>query len=55
MGLYGFFRLELGYLTMILSHIMFGVPYVVLTVLPAVEAMDKNIIEITISLILLVK
>ena len=50
MGLYGFLRMELGYITMILSHIMFCIPYVVLTVLPAVEAMDKNIIEAALDL-----
>lgn len=50
MGLYGFLRLELGYLTMILSHIMFCIPYVVLSVLPAVEMMDKNIIEAAMDL-----
>ena len=37
MGLYGFLKMELGYTTMILSHIMFCIPYVVLSVLPAVE------------------
>ncbi len=50
MGLYGFARLKLGYITMVLSHIMFCIPYVVLTVLPAVEAMDKNIIEAALDL-----
>lgn len=50
MGLYGFARLKLGYITMVLSHIMFCIPYVVLTVLPAVETMDKNIIEAALDL-----
>lgn len=50
MGLYGFMKLQLGYITLILSHIMFCIPYVVLTVLPAVEAMDKNIIEAALDL-----
>lgn len=50
MGLYGFLKLDLGYLTMILSHIMFCIPYVVLSVLPAVEQMDKNIIEAALDL-----
>lgn len=50
MGLYGFLKLQLGYLTMILSHIMFCIPYVVLTVLPAVESMDKNIVEAALDL-----
>ncbi|MDU5230364.1 MAG: ABC transporter permease, partial [Anaerococcus sp.] len=35
MGLYGFLKLNLGYITLILSHVMFCIPYVVLTVLPA--------------------
>lgn len=50
MGLYGFLKLNLGYITLILSHVMFCIPYVVLTVLPAVEAMDKNIIEAALDL-----
>lgn len=50
MGLYGFLKLQLGYISMILSHIMFCIPYVVLTVLPAVESMDKNIIEAALDL-----
>ena len=50
MGLYGFLKMELGYTTMILSHIMFCIPYVVLSVLPAVETMDKNIVEAALDL-----
>ncbi|WP_306490035.1 ABC transporter permease [Anaerococcus octavius] len=50
MGLYGFLKLNLGYITLIFSHVMFCIPYVVLTVLPAVEAMDKNIIEAALDL-----
>ncbi len=50
MGLYGFLRMDLGYTTMILSHIMFCIPYVVLSVLPAVEMMDRNIIEAAMDL-----
>lgn len=50
MGLYGFLKLNLGYITLILSHVMFCIPYVVLTVLPAVESMDKNIIEAALDL-----
>ena len=50
MGLYGFLKLNLGYITLILSHVMFCIPYVVLTVLPTVETMDKNIIEAALDL-----
>lgn len=50
MGLYGFLKFDLGYITLILSHIMFCIPYVVLSVLPAVEMMDKNIIEAAMDL-----
>lgn len=50
MGLYGFLKLNLGYISLILSHVMFCIPYVVLTVLPAVESMDKNIIEAALDL-----
>lgn len=50
MGLYGFFKLELGFTTMVLSHIMFSIPYVILSVLPAVETLEDNMVEAALDL-----
>lgn len=50
MGLYGFLKLELGFITMTLSHIMFCIPYVVLSVLPAVETLEDNMVEAALDL-----
>jgi len=36
---------EFGWLTLILSHITFNVPYVILNVLPKLQQMDKSLID----------
>lgn len=50
MGLFGFLGLEFGYITMIISHIVFCTPYVVLSVLPKLRQMDKHTIEAAMDL-----
>lgn len=45
MSLYGFLAMEQGLLTMILSHIVFCLPYVIISVLPKLDQLDKNIVE----------
>ena len=45
MSLYGFLAMEQGLLTMILSHIVFCLPYVIIPVLPKLDQLDKNIVE----------
>ena len=50
MGLFGFLGLNFGYLTMILSHIVFCTPYVILSVLPKLKQMDKHTVEAAMDL-----
>ena len=45
MLLYAMARLQLGYLTLLLSHVVFCVPYVVLSVLPKLRQIDPNLAE----------
>ena len=50
MALYRFLRLDFGFTTMLLSHITFCIPYVVLSVLPKLKQMDKNLAEAAMDL-----
>lgn len=50
MTLYGLTGLELGFFTMLLSHIAFCTPYVTLSVLPKLKSLDKNIAEAALDL-----
>ena len=43
MILFIFFNVKLGFLTMLLAHITFNIPYVVLSVLPKLKQMPANI------------
>lgn len=43
--LFGAFSIERGLFTMILAHIAFSVPYVVITVFPKVRQMDPNLVS----------
>ena len=45
MLLYAMARIQLGYLTLLLSHIAFCVPYVVLSVLPKLRQLDPHLAE----------
>ncbi|MCQ4699233.1 ABC transporter permease subunit, partial [Paeniclostridium sordellii] len=45
MSLFVFLNLEFGFLTMLLSHIMFSIPYVILSVLPNIKQLPLNIEE----------
>lgn len=40
-----FFKMNLGFTTLILSHITFNIPYVVLNVMPKIRQMDKHLYE----------
>jgi len=42
--------LEMGFVTMILAHITFSIPYVILNVLPKLRQMDKNIYDAALDL-----
>lgn len=44
------FSIELGFFTVLLSHIVFNTPYVILNVLPRIRRMDKNMYEAALDL-----
>ena len=50
MLLFSYLRIEAGVSTLLLAHITFSVPYVVLNVLPKLRAMDKHIYEAALDL-----
>ncbi|MGD8401511.1 MAG: ABC transporter permease [Bacillota bacterium] len=43
-------RLQLGFGTLLLSHITFNIPYVILSVLPKFKQLDKNLFEAALDL-----
>lgn len=43
MSLFVFIKLEFGFITMLLSHIVFDIPYVILAVLPKLKQLPANI------------
>lgn len=45
MLLYTAMRIELGFTTLLLSHVAFSIPYVVLSVLPKLRQLDPNLSE----------
>ncbi|WP_243444971.1 ABC transporter permease [Romboutsia maritimum] len=50
MSLFGFIKMEFGFITMLLSHIMFNIPYVILSVLPKIKQLPQNIEEAAMDL-----
>lgn len=50
MSLFAFVNLEFGFMTMLLSHIMFSIPYVILSVLPKLKQLPQNIEEAAMDL-----
>jgi spermidine/putrescine transport system permease protein len=50
MSLFVFLKLEFGFMTMLLSHIMFSIPYVILSVLPKMKQLPQNIEEAAMDL-----
>ncbi|MEG1255732.1 ABC transporter permease [Clostridium sp.] len=50
MILFIFFNMKLGFLTMLLAHITFNIPYVVLSVLPKLKQLPANIEEAAMDL-----
>ena len=50
MSLFAFVNIEFGFTTMLLSHIMFSIPYVILSVLPKVRTLPQNIEEAAMDL-----
>jgi len=45
MLLFKFMQMEFGYVTLILAHVSFCVPYVILNVMPKLRQMDRNLCE----------
>ena len=43
MSLFVFLQVDFGYMTMLIAHIMFCIPYVILSVLPKLRQMPENI------------
>lgn len=50
MLLFIFIRLKLGFFTLLLAHITFNIPYVILSVLPKIKQLDKNLFEAALDL-----
>ena len=50
MILFTFSRIERGYVTMLLAHITFNTPYVILSVLPKLKQMNKHTYEAAVDL-----
>lgn len=50
MVLFTAINLEFGMFTLILSHIVFTIPYVILSILPKLKMMDKNLSEAAMDL-----
>ncbi|MBR5295723.1 MAG: ABC transporter permease, partial [Clostridia bacterium] len=44
------FSIDLGFFTVLISHIVFNTPYVILNVLPRLRRMDKNLYEAALDL-----
>lgn len=50
MSLFIFFKFEFGFMTMLLSHITFSIPYVILSVLPKLKQLPANTTEAALDL-----
>jgi spermidine/putrescine transport system permease protein len=50
MGFFGLINMQMGYRTMILSHVVFCIPYVILSILPKLSQLDKNTLEAALDL-----
>ncbi len=45
MTFYSAIKMQLGFSTMLISHIIFSTPYVVIIILPKLYSLPKNIID----------
>jgi spermidine/putrescine transport system permease protein len=50
MLLFIFVKMRLGFWTLLLSHITFNIPYVILSVLPKIKQLDKRLFEAALDL-----
>ncbi|SDW48312.1 ABC transporter permease [Tepidimicrobium xylanilyticum] len=50
MTLFRFLRIEFGFITLLLAHITFCIPYVILSILPKLKQMNKHLAEAAMDL-----
>jgi len=50
MLLFSSLSLEKGYLTMLIAHIVFSIPYVILSIMPKLRTLDPNVAEAALDL-----
>ncbi len=50
MILFIFIKLKLGFLTLLIAHVTFNIPYVILSVLPKLKQLDNNLYEAALDL-----
>ncbi len=50
MILFVFAKMRLGYVTLLLAHITFNIPYVILSVLPKLRQLNKHLYEAALDL-----
>jgi spermidine/putrescine transport system permease protein len=50
MLLFASFKIETGFMTLLIAHIVFCIPYVMLSVMPRLRQLDPNLIEAAIDL-----
>jgi spermidine/putrescine transport system permease protein len=50
MSLFIFFKMDFGFITMLLAHITFSLPYVILSVLPKLKQLPQNTTEAALDL-----
>lgn len=50
MILFIFLKLNLGFITLLLAHITFNIPYVILSVMPKLKQLDKHVYEAALDL-----
>lgn len=43
-------KFDLGYGTLLIAHITFNIPYVILSVMPKIQQMDKNLVDAALDL-----
>jgi spermidine/putrescine transport system permease protein len=48
--IFNFLSLQFGFKTMLLAHVFFSIPFVVLTVLPRLKELDPNLLEAALDL-----
>ena len=50
MALFVFFKMKLGFITMLIAHITFNIPFVILSILPKLKQLPKDILEAAMDL-----